>query len=384
MTITNDVSVEQSPGTSPADEVEAQAGALIEQMFGSVLGALELASIDLGERLGLYAALAEAPGSPAELAQRTGVDQRYVREWCEQQAVAGILTADDNDAPDDRRFTSRSATRSCCSIPRAWPTASLWPASCRSWARSCRRLSTPTARAPVCRTPSTGPRRERSSPSATDRCSRTCSPRRGCPRSPTSTPASRRAMRGVADVACGCGWSSIAIAQAYPGVSVDGFDADEASIATARANAKAAGVDDRVRFEAARDKRRGRYELVCCFESLHDMAEPVRALAAMGAMAGPTARCSSPMRRWPIEFTAPGDPGRALDVGCAASCTACPVGRADEPSAGTGTVMRASTLEALRRGGRLRRGRGAADRARPVALLPPVPVVSRRRPTAEP
>ena len=53
----------------------------------------------------------------------------------------------------------------------------------------------------------------------------------------------------VADVGCGCGWSSIAIARAYPGVTVDGFDLDEASIADAQANAEAAGVADRVRFE---------------------------------------------------------------------------------------------------------------------------------------
>lgn len=89
----------------------------------------------------------------------------------------------------------------------------------------------------------------------------------------------------VADVACGTGWSAIALATAYPNVVVDAFDADDASIAEARRNAAEAGVADRVRFEVRDAADPGlperSYDLVTAFECIHDLPEPVEALAAM-------------------------------------------------------------------------------------------------------
>jgi SAM-dependent methyltransferase len=93
----------------------------------------------------------------------------------------------------------------------------------------------------------------------------------------------------VADIGSGCGWSAIAIARGFDTVTVDGFDSDEASVRDATANAVAAGVADRCRFDA-RDADSGtadRYDLVSCFEALHDLAHPVAALAAMREMAAP-------------------------------------------------------------------------------------------------
>jgi 2-polyprenyl-3-methyl-5-hydroxy-6-metoxy-1,4-benzoquinol methylase len=91
----------------------------------------------------------------------------------------------------------------------------------------------------------------------------------------------------VRDVACGTGWSSIAMAQAYPHITVDGVDLDHDAISAARGNAERAGVADRVRFsvtDAADLAGAGGYDLVTIFEALHDMSRPVAALNAARQM----------------------------------------------------------------------------------------------------
>ena len=78
----------------PEAKVHEQRDALVEELFEKMIGAMEVASVYLGDRLGLYRALAQGgPATSSELAQRTGTHERYVREWLEQQAVAGILGA---------------------------------------------------------------------------------------------------------------------------------------------------------------------------------------------------------------------------------------------------------------------------------------------------
>jgi hypothetical protein len=73
-----------------AEAVEVT-GAVTERLFGALLGAIELATVHLGVRLGLYAALA-TPRTAAGLAQAAGIDERYAREWLEQQAIAGLVS----------------------------------------------------------------------------------------------------------------------------------------------------------------------------------------------------------------------------------------------------------------------------------------------------
>jgi 2-polyprenyl-3-methyl-5-hydroxy-6-metoxy-1,4-benzoquinol methylase len=85
----------------------------------------------------------------------------------------------------------------------------------------------------------------------------------------------------VADVACGIGWSSIALARGYPQVRVDGIDLDEASIDLAERNLAGSGVENRVTFiarDASDPELHARYDLVTMFESLHDMSYPVDVL----------------------------------------------------------------------------------------------------------
>lgn len=93
----------------------------------------------------------------------------------------------------------------------------------------------------------------------------------------------------VADVGCGVGWSAIAIARSYPGVTVDGFDPDSPSIFAARGNAIKAGVADRVHFavaDAAAMVPDRPYDAVFAFECLHDLPDPVGILTAMRRLAG--------------------------------------------------------------------------------------------------
>jgi Rv2258c-like winged HTH domain len=79
---------------------------LVERLFAAAIDTVEVASVHIGGRLGFYRALADGgEATPGELAARTGTAERYVREWLEQQAVAGFLSVDDPDAAaGERRY----------------------------------------------------------------------------------------------------------------------------------------------------------------------------------------------------------------------------------------------------------------------------------------
>ena len=83
----------------------------------------------------------------------------------------------------------------------------------------------------------------------------------------------------VADIGCGEGWSSVAMAVAYPNTKVDGYDLDEPSVEAARVHAEEAGVAERVRFfagDAAAADRNGDYDVITAFECIHDLASSRR------------------------------------------------------------------------------------------------------------
>lgn len=98
---------------------------LVDRIFGASLATLELLSVHLDWRLDLYRLLADnGPQRLAELAERSGIDGRYAREWLEQQATAGFLTVDDVGlGADDRRYACPPSTQRCSLIPRASPTS---------------------------------------------------------------------------------------------------------------------------------------------------------------------------------------------------------------------------------------------------------------------
>lgn len=121
----------------------------------------------------------------------------------------------------------------------------------------------------------------------------------------------------IADLACGVGWASIAMAQQIPGASVIGWDTDAGSIETARRNAAAAGVD--VRFElanAAAMDREGPFDLVTILEALHDMANPVEVLRSARSVLSEHGLVLVADEKVADEFTAPGDElGQAAGFG---------------------------------------------------------------------
>ncbi|HET6310383.1 MAG TPA: SAM-dependent methyltransferase, partial [Candidatus Nitrosotalea sp.] len=80
---------------SLTDKEQADRDALVGRLFTSTIGALELFHVYLGDRLGLYRALKTAgPLTAARLAAAAGINERYAREWLEQEAVAGILVVE--------------------------------------------------------------------------------------------------------------------------------------------------------------------------------------------------------------------------------------------------------------------------------------------------
>ena len=327
----------------------SDAEAFAERVFGAVLGTMDLFSIHLGDRLGFYRALAEAPATPLELAERTGTDARYAREWLEQQAVTGIVEADDGrpDDPDARRFslpdahaevlTQETSLNFLAPLPRMVSAAGVQlPAVLEayrtgggvSWERygvDMRESQADVNRPPFQRL--LGPEYLKQVPDVFDRLS--------------GGPAS------VADLGCGAGWSSIGIAQTFPNATVTGYDVDAPTVELARENASEAGVRDRVTFEvvdASDDSLAGDHDLVIALECVHDLPQPVGFLATMGRLAAGDGAVIVADMNVSETFTAPGDDIERVMYGY--SILIClPDARSHPDSAATGTAMRPATFE---------------------------------------
>jgi len=320
--------------------------ALASRLFHDMVGALELLTVYLGERLGLYQALhTGGPATAAELAARTGTGERYIREWLEHHAASGLLEVDD---------------------PAAQPLA--------------RRYRLPPGHVPVLA--DTGDvryqafngveivRAARWMPEVAEAFRGGGAPA-PLPWAPEGRPEFNRAvflgllarqwlpaipdvdlrLRGepparVADLACGTGWSSIAMAQAYPLISVDGFDLDADAVRAARRNADEAGVADRVTFvvaDASGPGPSGQYDLVTIFEGLHDISRPVDALRAARGMIREPGCVIVADELVEDEFTAPASVEEQYHY--AWSVVAClPAVMGDPDTAATGAVLRPATL----------------------------------------
>ena len=202
--------------------------ALVQRLFETSLGAMELGAVYLGIRLGLYEALARLGGATAaQLATATKTNASYVREWLEQQAVAGMLDAGADADGDARRYT----------LPAGHDEVLLDPNSLNCFA--------PVVRFVIGALPMTsrlldafrtgdgipwsayGPDVIEGQAGQNRAAFLSLLGQEWLPAIPEAharliaDPPAR-----VADIACGGGWSSIGIARAYPNVRVDGFDLD--------------------------------------------------------------------------------------------------------------------------------------------------------------
>jgi 2-polyprenyl-3-methyl-5-hydroxy-6-metoxy-1,4-benzoquinol methylase len=258
--------------------VEVDADKLQDFVLGAVgeVGAtLNAALVVMGDKLGLYRALAGAGGlSPDELATRTGTAERYVREWLNAQAAGGYVAYD----PDSGTYTLppeqtvalthadspaylpgffQLALGSVLDSPKIVEAARSgdgvgWHEHVHDVHAGCERFFRPGYNAHL-----------------------------AGEWLPALDGVADKLERGasVADVGCGHGSSTILMAQAFPSSTFVGSDYHEGSIETARERAQEAGVADRVRFEIAPADRYGGegYDLVTMFDCLHDMGDPVGA-----------------------------------------------------------------------------------------------------------
>ena len=327
----------------------ADAEALADRIFESTLAAMDLFAVYLGDRLGYYRALATGgPATSAVLADRTGTNERYTREWLEQQAVTGILTVEGTGDATTRRFA----------LPAAYETVLADPDSLLAMAPMAQIFAGCVAPLPAVldafRTGGGVPY-EDFGPDLAEGQAGTTRPQfrhllaqEWIPAMPdvlarlqdTANPSR------VADVGMGLGWSSIALARAFPAIRVEGFDLDPASVAAATANAAEAGVADRVTFhaqDAAEAGMDGQFDFALAVECIHDMSDPVSVLAAMRRLVGTNGPVLIVDEKVAETFSAPGDEVERYMYGF--SILHClPAGMAEQPSVATGTVMRVETL----------------------------------------
>ena len=236
---------------------------------------LNAALVVMGDKLGLYRALAGAgPLTSAELAERTGTAERYVREWLNAQAAGGYVEYD----PESGRYTlppEQAIALTDSESPAYLP--GFFQIALGSVVDSPR--ITEAARS------GEGFGWHEHVHDVHEGCERFFRPGYNANLIPSWLPALdgviEKLEQGatVADVGCGHGSSTILLAQAYPNSTFLGSDYHDGSIETARQRAEEAGVADRVRFEvapAAAYPGKG-YDLVTMFDCLHDMGDPAGA-----------------------------------------------------------------------------------------------------------
>lgn len=326
-----------------SDAESKQRDELTGRLCGAFIGMLDLASVYIGDRLGLYRALTTGPATSVELARRAQISERYAREWLEQQAVTGIITVDDAEVDGDARRYSLPRGHAVTLIDRD-STASATPLALflEPIGRMLPRLVEAFRTGEGISWSEYG-----------EDCWRGQGDfnrpffRGGLAKELAKVEDLHRALTNgarVADLACGVGWSAIAIAKAYPRSHVYGYDLDAAAIAQATAYAHAEGIADRARFQV-RDASSlaERYDLITIFEALHDMSAPVDVLRAAREHLAPGGSVLIGDENVADTFSAPGNDVERIMYG--ASITVClPNGLATRPSAATGAVMRPSTV----------------------------------------
>jgi 2-polyprenyl-3-methyl-5-hydroxy-6-metoxy-1,4-benzoquinol methylase len=319
------------------------------RILDATLGAFDIATIHLGVRLGLYPALAaHGPLTSGDLAAMTGTRPRLVQEWCEQQAAAAILVCLDPGAePNARRFRlppghARALAERDSPHYAAGGVHGLVTLLATITDIEIGMRAEPTSGA-IAAALSNDARGEANRPLFLHRLASWLAAIPDIHERLRAEPAAR-----VLDVACGAGWSSLAIARAYPRVRVDAIDIDPQAIALAERHALDAHDRGRVTFlvaDAADPGLEGPYDLVTCFEAVHDMVDPVAVLGRWHRLLGPDGTCLIADARVEPSFTAPAGSLDRLAYGWSVlDCL--PAVMATAGSTTTGAVMRPATLQA--------------------------------------
>jgi SAM-dependent methyltransferase len=254
---------------------EQKLEAFMGQFVQDLGAALSVATVAIGDKLGLYKAMADGkPVSPRELAEHTDTDERYVREWLSSQAASGYVTYDaasESFTLPPEQAMALAQDNSPAFIPGAFQLAAGlikdepqiseafrsgegvgWHQHDHDLFCGTERFFRPGYIANL--VPSWIPSLEGVHDKLTDGSL-------------------------VADVGCGHGASTLILAQAYPKSEFVGFDYHPESIEHARSAAREAGLEDRASFEiaTAKDFPGTGYDLVAMFDCLHDMGDPVGA-----------------------------------------------------------------------------------------------------------
>ncbi len=341
MTTTASTDTSTTTRTDPREE-------LGERLFAGAITANEMLTVYLGVELGLYQALTEhGPLTAAELASQAGIAERYSREWLEQQAVAGIVTADTEPDADRRRYELDVAhAEVLVDSDSPWFAAGA-PLMLAGIARALPLLADAFRRGTGVPYPEFGGEIRRgiaafNRPAFLHELGSVWLP--SIPDLHEHLATARRAR--VLDLGCGVGTSTIAMARAYPNIEVVGIDLDHTSVIEARAAADAAGLEDRVTFhlgDAADEGFDGGFDLVTIFEALHDMGDPAGALRTARRLVSADGTVLVGDERVADTFTAPGDDLERLNYGY--SVLHClPATLAENPVEANGTALRAPTV----------------------------------------
>ena len=356
------------------DASQQTAEEVAQRLFGSLLGTVEIMSVYLGDRLGWYASLAsQGPATAPELAARTDTQPRYAREWLEQQAVIGLLSVQDDGAADARVYAIPPSTTEVMtdvsSLAYLAPVGRMFGAVGPALPRLLEAYRS-----------GGGVSWDELGPDARESQADANRPwyesRLGPALSGISTlhdTLSRPAVR-LLDVGSGGGWSSIALARAYPDAAVPGIDIDEQSVDDGDGQRpggrrrRPGHLPPPGRLDPAGRDASTQHSPSSASTTCHD---PVDVLSAVRKALAPGATAGRHGRGCRRGVRAPnGDDLERMMYGF--SLFVClPDGLSSTPSVGTGTVMRPSTLRAYGEAAGFTGLRGTADRGlRVLALLP--------------
>lgn len=275
-----------SAATQPAPINEDKMNAFLGKVVGDFGAALSSSLVYIGQKLGLYKAIAAGePVTPAELAEKTSTNERYVREWLINQAASGYVDYDagsgryslspeqalaltDDSSPfyvGGGFYVIKAMTQAVNRIEDYFKNGGgmLWGEHDADLFVGTERFFRPGYAAHLIAS-----------------------------WIPALTGSEEKLQAGgkVADIGCGHGSSTIIMAQAYPNSRFWGFDNHEKSIETARQRAAEAGVSDRVTFAVANASELPdeQFDLVAFFDCLHDMGDPVGACKRAADILAPT------------------------------------------------------------------------------------------------